>query len=171
MIQSKSDFVSAADRSFPVFWPNERSSTPLNSTPYVVGIRDFADVAAGWPGRFELVQRLLRAIKAVHSIAIAIDFILIGGSFTVLANEAPHDLDAMAVYRVTGDGQFDAARLGMAQQALKSERLDIRFIPGDGDPLVLIKAVSFFSVLYSKREGDMNLSRGLILVNCRDAHV
>ena len=161
-------FLAAAAGSFPVFAPNERESTPQNSTPYVIGIDSFKRIASTWTGREHLVGKLVAALNEATHAGIAVDFALIGGSFTVLTNSAPRDLDAVCLYRVADENLFDAGRLKVLQSAWKRLGLDARLVPCDGDPLVLIKTISYFSVLYSKKTGDMVVKQGLVLVDCRD---
>jgi len=60
-------FLEAAAASFPVFTPNERESTPQNSTPYVIGIDSFKRIASTWPGREDLVGKLVAALKEASS--------------------------------------------------------------------------------------------------------
>lgn len=166
-IASIDRFIQAASLSFPVFYPNERGSTPLNSTPYVVRLHDFERISGTWPGRRDLVAHVSEVISRAEMLGVAVDFLLIGGSFTDMTNAAPRDMDAAWLYRVKDASTFDTASLRVLQAECKALRLDSRFIPADGDPLVLLKSVVFFSVLYSKKEGDARLTRGLLLVDCR----
>ncbi|HWU76269.1 MAG TPA: hypothetical protein VN043_07180, partial [Rhodanobacter sp.] len=144
-------------------------STPVNSTPYLIGLRDFLIKARQWTGRKELIDSLEFMLDSVESLGVKIDFILIGGSFTALSNCAPRDLDAVWLYRVFDINRFEPSKLRDFQACGKTNSLDIRLIPIDADPVIFIKSISFFSVLYSKKEGDMTLSRALILVDCRVA--
>jgi hypothetical protein len=64
------------------------------------------------------------------------------------------------------EGRPVAAALATLQAAAKARGLDLRLLPLDGDPLLLIKTVSFFSMLYSKNEGERTIIRGLVLVDC-----
>ena len=48
----------------------------------------------------------------------------------------------------------DALGLAELQKRAKAMGADLRFIPVDGNPLVLIKSISYFTRLYSERGPD-----------------
>lgn len=129
--------------------------------------------AAEWPGRIELVRRLeqVRVDSARHNVAI--DAILIGGSFNDLANPAPGDVDCLMLYRRARPNRPVGAKgLAELQRRAKVGRVDVRFLPLDTDPLALVKALSYFTILYSKDkhafdQADVRLVRGLLLLDCR----
>jgi hypothetical protein len=89
---------------------------------------------------------------------------LLGGS-AIGPKPEPGDLDGVLFYRWV-DGNVDAAALARLQASAKARGLDLRLQPVDADPLLLIKTVSFFSMLYSKNAGERTILRGLVLVDC-----
>lgn len=160
-------FDAACLQGFPAFISPERSSTPFNSSPYVVSYDRLRSVGKSWSGRATLLEALDAAWNRAKRSGIIVDAILIGGSFTALANPAPKDIDSVWMYRAPGD-TIDVAQLRELQASFKEMGVDARFIPIDGDPIVLLKAISFFSLLFSKREGSALIERGLFLVDCRE---
>lgn len=92
---------------------------------------------------------------------------LLGGS-AIGAKPDPSDLDCVVFYEQTGDRQVKAEDLRRLQRDLKQRSVDARLIPMDGDPLILLKAASFFTTLYSKNEGSLQIVRGLVLLDCRE---
>ena len=160
-------FDAACEVGLPAFFSPEWASTPFNSSPYVVSYGHLRIVGRSWPGRGDLLDALDTALAHSKQAGIAVDAILVGGSFTALANLAPKDVDSVWLYRAK-EGAVDAAQLRGLQSSFKIQGIDARFIPIDGDPLVLLKAVSFFSLLFSKREGSVCIERGLLLVDCRE---
>ncbi len=91
--------------------------------------------------------------------------VLIGGS-AIGPKPNPSDLDCVLFYEVI-EGESPSKHLSKLQKQLKSRGIDARLIPIDGDPLLLIKAVSFFTTLYSKNSGSLEIVRGLVLLDCR----
>ena len=63
---------------------------------------------------------------------------------------------------LTGQGNL----LSVLQRSAKRElSIDTRFIPVDTDPLLVIRATAFFSLLYSKREGSNEITRPLLFLD------
>ncbi|MFT3791645.1 MAG: hypothetical protein QM741_11335 [Rudaea sp.] len=158
-------FDEASEKGFPVFLGDGGHSTPLNASPYIVEFDRFVDVAKRWSGRGRLVDELRRCRNAAEDIGICIELILIGGSFTDLRNASPHDLDSLWLYRARGTDPVCAEKLKTLQNDSRRNGIDCRFVPFDGEPALLVKAVSFFTVLYSINKRQMTLDRGLILLD------
>ncbi len=166
-------FDEATRNGFPAFLTPVAESSPVNATPYLTSYADFRAAAAKWPGRGGLVARLeqVRAESERHNVII--DAMLIGGSFTELAKPAPGDVDCLMLYRQARPGRaVEAKGLTDLQRRVKAERVDVRFLPLDSDPLALVKALCYFTILYSKDkhavdQADVRVVRGLLLLDCR----
>jgi hypothetical protein len=157
----------AASRHFPPFVSAEKESTPLNATPYIAHLSE-AGEAGFLSNRAAFIAELrvgLDRLRQLHARPVAA---LLGGS-AIGAKPDPSDLDCVVFYEQAG---IDAIRVGELlglQRDLKRGRIDVRFVPMDGDPLILLKTVSFFSTLYSKHAGSAEIVRGLVLLDCREA--
>lgn len=159
----ESCFRQAEALDFPPFVTAERQSTPVNATPYLVSL---SALVAG--------QALARRKRFIDELAVTLDELsdaggqgvaaLLGGS-AIGPKPNPGDLDCALFYRWSA-GTADVAALARLQRSAKARGLDLRLLPVDGDPLLLIKTVSFFSMLYSKNEGERTIIRGLVLVDC-----
>lgn len=158
-------FDRASAGGFPVFLEPEKLSTPLNATPYVTSYRRFKETARHWPGRADLVQRMDECLAKAAELT-EVQAILIGGSFVDLRNASPKDIDSLWLYRSRGKESVAVRDVKGLQREFKRVAIDARFIPTDADFIALLKAVSFFSIFYSKRKGDSNVCRGLILLDC-----
>ena len=159
-------FRRALRAGFPVLGTSEHRSTLFNSTPYVVAYAEFVQRAATWPGRADLVGALQECYSHAQAAGVVVDAMLIGGSFLDLEGEPPRDIDGVWLYRSAHGRGNDVEHLVALQKRFKAHSVDVRFVPLDSDPILLLKAVSFFSILYTKRKGEMAHSRGLLLVDC-----
>jgi hypothetical protein len=70
---------------------------------------------------------------------------LVGGSI-MGDKEAPGDLDALIVYRLDPDRPLGPAAAELLRR--KDRGLDLRFVPADAEPALLIKMSCFFHMLY-----------------------
>ena len=167
-------FDEAEALGFPVFLTSSARSSPVNGTPYLASYARFRSAAAAWPGRERLVEALERALGEAEGLGAAVDFILIGGSFTEIARPAPGDLDCVLFYRRREPAaRVDPQALAALERRGKAEGADARFVALDGDPAMLIKSVSYYSILYSndKHEEDrfgVRVVRALLLIDCRE---
>lgn len=157
-------FQRAEALDFPPFLVAERQSTPINATPYVVGLSTLVSGQA-LARRKRFIDELVVTLKTLSELGGEGVAALLGGS-AIGPKPDPGDLDCALFYRWV-DGAADAAALARLQAAAKARDLDLRLLPLDGDPLLLIKTVSFFTMLYSKNEGERTIIRGLVLVDCR----
>jgi hypothetical protein len=154
----------AFELDFPPFVGPERGSTPLNATPYLAHISDvqedgFLSNRVGFIDKLAVGLEQLRAIGATPVAA------LLGGS-AIGPKPDPSDLDCAIFYEVK-PGTNPAAQFGALQARFKQSGIDARLMPMDGDPLLLMKAVSFFTTLYCKNAGSLQIVRGLVLLDCR----
>ena len=160
------NFRLAQERGFPVFLTPERQSTPLTATPFVTTLSDIRSGAA-LGHRNLLMTKLLRAVDHLPDLNLKATMILIGGS-TIGSKPDPSDVDAVVFYEAQGNpSQGFAKNLATIQKTSKQNDADIRFIPSDGDQIILARALIYYGMLYSKSEGSMNIERGLVLVDCR----
>ena len=152
---------------FPPLWSPDHFNTPINASPYVVRMAQFLSIAGRWEGRQALADNLRMALE--QESLVAPELILIGGSFMDSLVVAPNDIDTVWLYRAREDLAVDAKALRDRQVRLKASRVDARFIPSDGDPLVLVKAIAFFTLLYSKGKTSREISRGMLLLDLRES--
>jgi hypothetical protein len=157
---------SAERLGFPPFLGEERDSTPLNASPYVAHVDDLRE------GRFlstrgPFLREFTAALDAFGRFAVRPVAALLGGS-AIGPKPDPGDLDCVVFYEAAGSGppQVPALREFLARCKLRG--VDMRALPIDGDPLLMLKSVAFFSMLFSKNAGDLTIVRGLVLVDCRD---
>jgi hypothetical protein len=146
-------------------------SSPANSSPFITNRNKFAAWSARWPRRRALFQALEGRLQEARSAGVEIVCAMIGGSFLDADNPAPKDIDAVAFYRLRGGAEVDAAALKALERSAKSDDVDMRFIPADGSPLVLIKCAAFFALLYARgrhrgpRQMDLRSPRGTVLID------
>jgi hypothetical protein len=155
----------AAREHFPPFIGPERESTPLNATPYIAHLSE-AGGSGFLSNRTAFIDELrvgLDRLTQLHARPVAA---LLGGS-AIGAKSDPSDLDCVVFYIEADTGPIRANQLLALQRELKRNSLDVRFVPMDGDPLILLKTVSYFSMLYSKNAGSREIVRGLVLLDCR----
>lgn len=161
-------FREAAARDLPPFLTDTGQSTPLNATPYLLRYELFRDMASQWTGRAGLAAELDMLIQTVEARGLAVDAVLIGGSFTELDKPEIGDIDCLLYYRISADAvEVSLAGLGDIQRAAKSRGVDARLVPLDGDPLALVKLTSYFTILYSKHKNAQEIVRCLLLLDCR----
>lgn len=162
-------FDDALAAGLPAFQMHPRASTPMNATPYMMRYARFRSTARDWPGRSPFLDELDEVLAVARELAISVDMILLGGSFTELEKPVIGDVDCLLFYRqATPATDFDAKALGYLQRNAKERGVDCRFVPLDGDPLVLIKLTSYFTILYSKHKDRHEIVRSLLLLDCRD---
>jgi nucleotide-binding universal stress UspA family protein len=168
------NFDEAEALGFPIFLTSSAKSSPVNGTPYLASYGRFRAAAEGWPGRERLVAALERVRGEAEGLGAAVDFILIGGSFTETGKPAPNDLDCVLFYRRRDpSARIDVQALAALERRGKAEGADARFVALDGDPAMLLKSVAFYSILYSNdkwHEADLGIRvvRALLLLDCRD---
>lgn len=160
-------FLDAQSRDFPPFLTPERQSTPLNASPYLTTLESLRSGVA-LPTRAKLVRKLIAQLDALYTVGIDALFVLIGGS-AIGPKPSPSDMDCVIFYELAEGAaapRFEIKLLQIQREA-KSAGLDLRFMPADGDPLILARTLLFYGMLYSKSEGSLLIERGLVLVDCR----
>jgi hypothetical protein len=152
--------------SFPPFVGPERESTPLNASPYVAHLDDLRE-GAFLSARGALTREFCTALEQLPGFGVRAVAALLGGS-AIGPKPDPGDLDCVVFYEALAGASPDATRLRDFLRRCKARRLDMRAVPIDGDPILMLKTVSFFSMLYSKNEGSLAIVRGLVLIDCRE---
>jgi hypothetical protein len=150
---------------FPPFTGPVNESTPLNASPYLANLRDLRD-GTFLSARRILVDKFIAAIEQLSDYAVTPIAALLGGS-AIGPKPQPKDLDCIVFYESTGGAPLRSDGLQMFQKRWKLCGVDIRVIPADSDPILLIKTVSFFTTLYSESRGELMAARGLVLIDCR----
>ncbi|MFC5371070.1 DUF6932 family protein [Brevundimonas faecalis] len=150
---------------FPLFPEGGDAATPFNAYPFHAR---FSDLETDWTfsqARCRLVQALGGVIIDARTIGVRPAALLIGGSFADRAVDAPADLDTVIYYSSTS-GDSAGLALGDLQHRAKHEaKIDCRFIPIDVDPLVIIRATAFFSILYAAEQMSRKVTRPPIYVD------
>lgn len=155
----------AAALHFPPFVGPERDSTPLNATPYVAHLDDLRE-GTFLSNRAPFVAELIAALERLGDLGMAPVAALLGGS-AIGPKPDPGDLDCIIFYEQAPGQQVRAEGGAAFRSKAKARGLDCRLVPIDGDPVLLLKTVSYFSMLFSKKEGSLRIERGLVLIDCR----
>jgi hypothetical protein len=107
----------------------------------------------GWtPHRQALVASFERRLAALRAAGIEPVCALVGGGI-MGDKEAPGDLDALIVYRLDPDRPLAPVAAELLRR--KDQGLDLRFVPADAEPALLVKMSCFFHMLY------MGINKGL----------
>lgn len=162
---SREHFWNAMDSGIPRRLGGIESSTPSNSSPWVVGLKDFSRAFGIDPARALRIRALDGALQKLSDL-VNVECCLVGGSFLDLDNTEPNDLDIVVFYRARQDVDFE---LGKALQRLSRSfllsKIDTRFVPVDVSPWVMVKLTAFFVMLYqSQRCSAAHAERGLVLI-------
>lgn len=158
--QVRKAYVRAVSEDFPAFLDSIDLSTPLNASPYLVGLTEFVTRQRD-PGRDQLVARLQDALNNLRDMGANPQALLIGGSF-LDSTQTPHDLDCVVYY------ESETRPSGLARWQLKQHDrgLDLRLVPIDSDPILVLKMTLFFGALYGRGRGALPALRGTLLVDC-----
>jgi hypothetical protein len=156
-------YEEAERRDFPPFILPDGKSTPLNATPYVTTLGALR-AGRALAKRRTLIDALIMALAELAARGVEPVAARRGGS-AIGPKAHPADLDCVIFYRAR-DAVPDLGWLPGFQRDAKSRALDMRLVPIDSDPLMVIKYTSFFSTLYAKSSESLTLVRGLVLVDC-----
>lgn len=133
----------------------------MNATPYVVTLERF--LSEDWADeRRGMLDALVAAIARLRNEGLGVELLLVGGSF-LDPGKTPRDLDCVIFYSRPTEITLDLVSWQDEQRALK---LDLRLLPIDIDPVIVLKTALFFGVLYSRGSGTHTQLRGLLLVDC-----
>lgn len=154
---------------FPLVSGSVAESSPFNASPYVARLDDVLARLAGLHGRAFLRQPLTDLLDDLYDAGYAVDFLLAGGSFFDLANTSPKDFDALCLYRVLPNRTSQASVLTGARSRGLNQRMDLRFVAIDSEPLIYLKALSYFSILYSQQKPTATETHrpGILLMDAR----
>lgn len=136
----------------------------FNATPYVISMERFAASFGGTDRRDKLIGTLRNLISSVDDAGAKLVALLVGGSILVKRNALPKDIDCVFFYSAARDADLVPTRLHQLWGEAREASVDVRFVPYDADPLVVLKACSFFSVLYGRTRRSAELSRGSVIV-------
>lgn len=159
------DLQEIVDAGLPRFLLPVQESNPTNATPWIADEPSFSLAFGRTHARRELLSSLRRSFLMLEKI-IEIRCCLIGGSFVNASNPSPRDIDIVLFYSVSPDFELDPGRaLQRVTHRFSRERIDMRFVPCDGEPWLLVKLTSFFTTLYqTQRSSTEEKERGLVLL-------
>jgi len=126
---------------------------------------DLRSVFKDDPWRLQLLANVDLLLDRLSSKGISVSAFLIGGGFVRRLRDGskPNDIDGLALYTVAHPSSDVAIALAAAVRDAKKLHIDMRFCPMDANPLIMAKSLVFYSVLFSKSEGNMEIENGLIL--------
>lgn len=154
-------YLRATEKHFPAFLDSIDAGTPLNATPYIVGLTEFLNCDRDLC-RARLVAQLDRSLNDLRNMGAQPQIVLVGGGF-LGPSEAPKDLDCVVFYECETPVSPGLASWLSKQQHLG---LDMRLIPLDTNPILVLKMALFFGALYGRGRGVAPAMRGLLLVDC-----
>jgi Family of unknown function (DUF6932) len=139
--------ASASGAPHPLLAPTD---APLlrDSSPHVLDYHQFAALFGGTPRRNGLLAALGTRLEQLHGGGVVPICLLIGGGF-VRPGAEPRDFDGLVVYRLR-DGTDPASIIPLLRESVQG--LDLRYLPGDCGPQILIKVSCFFHTLYQSRD-------------------
>jgi len=145
-------------------------SNPFNGSPYVTSLSGFLTRMEALPGRSFLRQPLTSMLHALADAGYTVDFFLAGGSFLDMDNTTPKDFDALCMYKLRQGEQGHPNALVDARKSCLDQRLDLRFVAIDGEPLLYLKTLSYFSILYAQQKPSASRPHrpGMVLIDARD---
>lgn len=159
------NFQRIVDAGLPRYSLPIAESSPGNASPWMVDNAAFQRVFGGnalRKGRLAALQQAFDDLAQVVDVQCS----LVGGSFVDVANAAPNDLDIVVFYRARSEVRFEPGRaLQRLTRKFLLEHIDMRFVPCDAEPWLLVKLTSYFTMLYqSRRPGTEDRSHGLVLL-------
>ena len=139
--------------------------SPTNSSPYRMTKEDLASVLKNDPWRLRLLDNVNTILDELEGYGVGVPAFLIGGGFVrrLKNGTKPNDIDGLALYRIDGNVPNAIRALAAAVSKAKRLHIDMRLCPIDIDPITMMKTTIFYSVLFSKAEGRMEIENGLIL--------
>ena len=153
-------------KGFPAYPQAVDLSSPTNSSPYRMTAADLREAFQDDPWRLHLLANVDTVLDELASRGVNIPGFLIGGGFVRRLKDGtrPRDIDSVAFYKAEGVSPDEVApALSGAARAAKSLQIDMRFCPLDANPILMMKSLIFYSVLFRKSEGRMEIENGLIL--------
>jgi hypothetical protein len=164
----QSEFVKAITNGFLAFPEGVNNSNSLNSTPFVTSFLEFSNRMDFSLRRKALLVHLAALITEISERGMEPQVLMIGGSFLDASNPSPNDIDCVIFYRsgvqsIATAGQW----MSTIRDRAKAVKLDARFVPTDGNLIVLLRSAIYFASLYRESKNGAN-SRGVVLLDCSD---
>src|ERR1700754_776808 len=165
----RSHLHAAWSNGFPLVTGTIAESSPSNASPYVAALEEVFARLAGLPGRAYVRQPLMDLLHDLYEAGYVVDFMLAGGSFFDLENSSPKDFDALCLYRARPNVTQRANVLAGARARRLAKKMDLRFAAIEGELLIYLKALSYFSILYSQQKPTYKGAHrpGLLLIDTR----
>ena len=122
--------------------------TPGGDSPRVVDAAQFQSTFGGSTARKERVSAMLAAFADISEVVV-IECTLILGCFLDIDRVPVGKLSMVVYYRQRSDIRIDPGR-ALQRLARKHllRKIDVRFVPCDSDPRLLIKMTSYFTMLH-----------------------
>ncbi|HEL7751990.1 TPA: hypothetical protein UL761_003585 [Stenotrophomonas maltophilia] len=161
----ETDFQRIVDAGLPPYMLPIAVSTPGNASPWLADCAAFQCAFGGSSLRQAKLTALRRAFADLAQV-VDVQCCLVGGSFLDVSNTAPNDLDIVAFYRARADVRFEPGRaLQRLTRKFLLDHIDMRFVPCDAEPWLMVKLTSYFTMLYqSRRPGVEERDSGLVLL-------
>ncbi|GAB3350515.1 DUF6932 family protein [Lysobacter tyrosinilyticus] len=166
MRETDTPLQTAIDQGVPLFLDQDIArSSPANASPYLIDPHTFIARFAQSPARQALVASLRQTLLELAPLC-EVEALLVGGSLLDVQNDAPRDFDAVLFYamRAPADSRQTAQALAAIAARGKARALDLRFVPTDAGPQVLIKAACYFAMLYSSERDRSEARKGALLI-------
>lgn len=137
---------------------------PHNSSPHRVSRTEFLGFFQQDARRVVLARALEVFLDAISG-QVVVPGLLISGSYLDLANPHPNDLDGVLLYAVRKSQHVDWPSFNASLRQARRSGIDLRPVPVDGDPLLLVQVISFMTSLYlSQRDTNAFANHGMLLV-------
>ncbi|MBH1814774.1 hypothetical protein I5W16_11870 [Stenotrophomonas maltophilia] len=158
-------FQRIVDAGLPQYMLPITASTPGNASPWLADLAAFQHAFGGSALRQVRLVALQRALADLAQV-VQVQCCLVGGSFVDVSNAVPNDLDIVVFYRARADVRFEPGRaLQRLTRKFLLEHIDMRFVPCDAEPWMMVKLTSYFTQLYqSRRPGTEAREHGLVLL-------
>ncbi|HIE5355481.1 TPA: DUF6932 family protein [Stenotrophomonas maltophilia] len=158
-------FQHIVDAGLPQYLLPIAASTPGNASPWLADRAAFERAFGGSSLRQVRLAALGRALADLTQV-VQVHCCLVGGSFVDVSNAVPNDLDIVVFYSARADVRFEPGRaLQRLTRKFLLEHIDMRFVPCDAEPWLMVKLTSYFTQLYqSRRPGTDAREHGLVLL-------
>jgi hypothetical protein len=158
-------FQHIVDAGLPQYLLPIAASTPGNASPWLADRAAFERAFGGSSLRRVRLAALGRALADLAQV-VQVHCCLVGGSFVDVSNAVPNDLDIVVFYSARADVRFEPGRaLQRLTRKFLLEHIDMRFVPCDAEPWLMVKLTSYFTQLYqSRRPGTDVREHGLVLL-------
>lgn len=157
-------FAAAVRNGLPRFLGKVSESPPGKASPYRIDESGFWQAFGTSPVRRQLLDALDQALSDMRCI-VDVACCLVGGSFVDPQRPDPRDIDMVVFYRALGHSDYEPGHaLAHLSRKFKLRSIDVRFVPYDAEPWLLVKMASFFTSLYHSDRDPSGHQRGLVLL-------